>query len=179
MVCQAGVRAWYDELMSELDARLLNLARQYSQSAGAVLGDGLVSIVLFGSVARQQCKPTSDIDLVVVLREAPMSARARRAILEPVRASVQPMLDQLWREGCFTDFTEIILTTSEAEKTHRLYLEIVEDGVILHDVGGFFAGVLARLKKTLRRLGAQRKTLGNLRYWDLKPDFKPGDVVEL
>jgi len=38
---------------------------------------------------------------------------------------------------------------------------------------------MRRLRQTLERLGARRRTLGHLRYWDLKPDFKPGDVVEL
>jgi predicted nucleotidyltransferase len=165
--------------MGELDDRLLEVARQYTLSARAVLGDDLVSVILFGSVARRQCGPMSDIDLIVVLRDAPMNARARRAILEPVRAKVQPTLDELWHEGKFTDFTEIVLTTSEAEKTHSLFLEVIEDGVVLYDAGGFFAGVILRLKETLKRLGAQRKTIGHLRYWDLKPDFKPGDVVEL
>lgn len=165
--------------MSQLDNRLLDLAQRYARTAGAVLGDDLISVVLFGSVARQQCKPTSDIDLIVVLRDAPMTAGARRAVLEPVRASMDPLLEDLWREGLFTDFTEIILTASEAKKTHRLFLEVIEDGVILYDKEEFFAGVLERLKDTLRRLGAQRRTIGRLHYWDLKPDFKPGDVVEI
>ncbi|MDP2871694.1 MAG: nucleotidyltransferase domain-containing protein [Bacillota bacterium] len=165
--------------MSELNGRLLDLARRYAQSAEAVLGDQLVSVVLFGSVARQQCTPTSDIDLIVVLREAPRAAGPRRAILEPVRASLQPLLDDFWREGVFTDFTELIFAVGEARKTHRLFLEVIEDGVILYDSGGFFAGVLERLGAALRQMGAQRKTVGNLRYWDLKPDFKPGDVVEI
>ncbi len=104
---------------------------------------------------------------------------ARHSILEPVRAKVQPALDDLWREGKFTDFTEIVFTTTEAEKTHRIFLEVIEDGIVLCDAGDFFAEVLLRLKEALARLGAQRRTLGRLRYWDLKPDFKPGDVVEL
>lgn len=81
--------------------------------------------------------------------------------------------------GNFTDFTEIVLTAGEAEKTHALFLEVIEDGAILYDAGDFFAGVLLRLKEALRRLGAERKMIGHLRYWDLKPDFQPGDVVEL
>jgi len=165
--------------MGDLSDRLLEMARQYAEAARTVLGDRLVSVVLFGSVARRQCGPTSDIDLIVVLREAPLSARARRAILEPVRARLEPKLEELWREGKFTDFTEIVFTPSEAQKTHSLFLEVLEDGVILYDAGGFFAGVIRRLRDTLQRLGAQRKTIGRLRYWDLKPDFRPGDVVEL
>ena len=45
--------------------------------------------------------------------------------------------------------------------------------------GDFFTGVLARLRKRLQVLGAQRKQLGKLRYWDLKPDFEAGEVITL
>ena len=38
---------------------------------------------------------------------------------------------------------------------------------------------LARLRERLRELGAQRKQLGRIRYWDLKPDFQPGEVIWL
>lgn len=165
--------------MGPLDEVLFGLARQYARCAEALLGDELVSVVLFGSVARRQCRSTSDIDLIVILRDAPKTSRGRRAILAPVRAELDPALENLWRDGLFTDFTEVILSMDEARKTHRLFLEVIEDGVILYDRNGFFAGVLERLRGALRRMGAQRKTFGNLRYWDLKPDFKPGDVVEI
>jgi hypothetical protein len=165
--------------MGELDDSLIELAELYAKSAEAELGDSLISIVLFGSVARRQCRPTSDIDLVAVLRGVPKTAMARRAILDPVRARVQPVLENLWNRGAFADFTETVLTADEAEETHRLYLEILEDGIILYDAGGFFARVLENLRAALRRMGAQRKSIGRLRYWDLKPDFRPGDVVEI
>jgi uncharacterized protein len=165
--------------MSELNDRLFDLARRYAQTAQAVLGDDLVSVVLFGSVARGHGGAMSDIDLILVLREAPRSVGRRRALLEPVRTTLQPLLDDLWREGMFTDFTEIVFTADEASQTHRLFLEVIEDGRILYDAGGFFAGVLDCLRARLRQIGAQRKSFGKLRYWDLKPDFKPGDVVKL
>jgi hypothetical protein len=31
----------------------------------------------------------------------------------------------------------------------------------------------------LAHLGARRVWLGNAWYWDLKPDYRPGDVFEL
>ena len=55
----------------------------------------------------------------------------------------------------------------------------VEDTRILYDEGGFFAAVLDRLRARLRQLGSRRIWRGNAWYWDLKPDFKPGEVFEL
>ena len=96
-----------------------------------------------------------------------------------MRERLQVELDRLWEQGCYTDFTEVIKTETEAQKTHLLYLDMTEEAVILFDRGEFFARVLARLRERLRELGAQRKQLGRIRYWDLKPDFKPGEVIWL
>jgi hypothetical protein len=46
-------------------------------------------------------------------------------------------------------------------------------------VKGTFAGVLDRVRASLRRLGPRRIWQGKSWYRDLKPDFKPGDVIEI
>jgi hypothetical protein len=40
-------------------------------------------------------------------------------------------------------------------------------------------GILERVRSRLQQLGAQRIHRGNAWYWDLKPDFKPGEIFEL
>lgn len=117
--------------------------------------------------------------MLVVCRALPSGAFRRQEVLEPVRESVQAELDRLWEQGCYADFTAVIKTEMEAQRTHLLYLDMTEEAVILFDRGGFFAGVLARVRERLRELGARRRQLGGVRYWDLKPDFKPGEVIVL
>ena len=109
----------------------------------------------------------------------PTGAFRRQETLDPVRKRLQAELDRLWSQGIYTDFSEIIKSETEARRTHPLYLDMTEEAVILFDRGGFFAGVLERLRERLQELGAERKQLGRLRYWDLKPDFKPGEVTTL
>ena len=75
---------------ASLNARLQHLAREYVEALKETLGDRLVSVVLFGSVARSEAGPTSDIDLFVVLEEAPAGMRRRRALLEPARERLPP-----------------------------------------------------------------------------------------
>jgi len=58
-----------------LNARLQHLAREYAKALKETLGDRLVSVVLFGSGARGEAGTTSDIDLFVVLEEAPAGMR--------------------------------------------------------------------------------------------------------
>ncbi|MGC8720226.1 MAG: nucleotidyltransferase domain-containing protein [Thermodesulforhabdaceae bacterium] len=52
-------------------------------------------MALFGSVARGEAGPHSDIDLFVVLEETPRGMTRRRALLQPAREAVTPLLEQL------------------------------------------------------------------------------------
>lgn len=166
-------------MQNDLSTRLWKLAERYAQVAQEVLGENLTSVVLFGSVARGEAHERSDIDLFVVARELPKGAFRRRELLEPIRARLEPELRELWKRGIYTDFVEVIRSEEEAQRFHTLYLDMTEEAVILYDRDGFFAGILERVRRKLRELGAQRKKLGKVWYWDLKPDYKPGEVIDL
>lgn len=60
-----------------------------------------------------------------------------------------------------------------------LFLDLIEDAVILFDRDGFFAGILERFRKRLQELGARRIWKGDWWYWELKPDYKPGEIFEI
>ena len=163
----------------KLNEILMQLAREYAEKLREALGNRLVSVVLFGSVARGEAGPQSDIDLFVVLEDAPRGMTRRRALLEPVREALTPALEALWDQGIYTDFVEIIRSREEARRFHPVYLDMTQEAVLLYDKEGFMAGVLERLRRRLEALGAKRKRLGNVWYWDLKPDFRPGEVIDL
>jgi predicted nucleotidyltransferase len=163
----------------ELNKKLLTLAKEYARLAQEILGENLVSVVLFGSVARGEAHEKSDIDLFVVAERLPRGAFKRRELLEPIKAQLDPELEKLWRQGIYTDFVEIICTKEEAQRFRPFYLDMTEEAIILYDRDGFFAGILECLRKKLRELGAQRKRMGKVWYWDLKPDYKPGEVIDL
>ncbi len=50
---------------------------------------------------------------------------------------------------------------------------------MLYDSGGFFQQQLKNLQVKLARLGARRIDINGTWYWDLKPDYRWGDVIEL
>lgn len=162
-----------------LNAILSELARKYARFAEEILGENLVSVALFGSVARGEAKETSDIDLLVVCHELPQGMFKRRALLEPVRERLQEDLEALWQQGIYADFTELVYTTEEAKRFHWVYLEMLEDAVLLFDRGDFLRKIFDNLRMRLQQLGARRRQLGKIRYFDLKPDLKPGEVFEL
>lgn len=73
----------------------------------------------------------------------------------------------------------VLKTPAEAARIRPLYLDMVEDAVILYDRNGFFGNILGDLRESLTRLGSCRRKRGVVRYWELKPDYKPGEVFTL
>lgn len=152
---------------AKLNADLTDLAKRYAAEARERLGDQIVSIALYGSVARGEAGPASDIDLLVIFQNATPGMLSRRRLLDPVRESLTPDLERLWREGIYIDFVEVIRTRSEAEKFHPLYLDMSQEAVLLYDRDGFLEKVLAEVGEELERRGAERKFMGNFWFWDL------------
>jgi predicted nucleotidyltransferase len=139
----------------------------------------LVSVALFGSVARGTANAQSDIDLFVVVRDLPPGAFRRREVVEPVREALLPDLEELWHAGIYADLTEVLRTPQEAGYFHFLYLDMTDEGLLLYDQDGFLADRLARVRDRLDELGATWRRIGEVTYWDLKPDFVPGEVITL
>ena len=139
------------------------------------LGDRLVSIVLFGSVARGTAHRSSDIDLLVVADGFPISLSQRRRGLQVEWTRVQR------ERGLANVEWSLVTKTPEEARVHSpLYLDIVEDGIVLIDRAGFFQVVLDVMRARMQALGSRRIFLADGSwYWDLRPDFQFGDVVEI
>ena len=140
------------------------------------LGPRLVSVVLFGSVARGQAGPHSDIDLLIVADGFPWSLAARRRPLLEAWTAVRAASSGLPA----VEWNLVTKTPEEAQHHSPLYLDMVEDGILLVDRDGFFGAVLEAMRARMRVLGSRRVFLDDGSwYWDLKPDFRFGEVVEL
>ncbi len=155
------------------------LADRYADLLKSTLRDRLVSVVLFGSVARGDASTTSDIDLLIVANDLPAGQFARKRLLVEADATFEADLEAAAGKGIDTRLARIVRTPREAARIIPLYLDLTEDAVLLYDRDGFFAGVLDRVRTSLRRLGSRRVRQGTTWSWDLKPDFKPGDTFEI
>jgi len=167
-------------MVVEAPARVLRqLAERYAELLVSTLKDRLVSVVLFGSVARGDPSPSSDIDLLIVATDLPVGQFARKRLLGPADKGFEADIEKTRAQRINTRLSRIVRTPNEAARPVPLYLDLTEEGVLLYDRDGFFAGVLDGVRTSLRRLGAKRIRKGEGWYWDLKPDFKPGDMIEI
>jgi len=160
------------ERFKELQDKLLAEVKSF-------YGDRLVSFVVFGSVARETYRFDSDIDLLIIAEDLPKGRMKRVAQFLTVEDRIETFLESLRKEGMNTYISPVFKTPEEAEMGSPLFLDMVEDASILFDKNGFFSKVLERLRNRLKELGAKRVWKGNAWYWVLKPDYKPGEVIEL
>ena len=165
-------RAFYEHLLE----RFLALLQGH-------FGDRLISLVLYGSVARGEAGEESDLDLLLILDR--VSANYHRR-LDEVRV-VQARLEQ---EGVYEAvskargsapyFSYLILSKEEADENRYIYLDMVEDAKLLFDRADFFAKRLKAVRNRLMELGSLRVQVEDgTWYWDLKPDLKAGESFVL
>jgi predicted nucleotidyltransferase len=142
-----------------------------------VYGERLISLAVFGSVGRETARPDSDVDLLLIADPLPTGRMRRIEEFEEVERRVRDLLGA--EATGVPPLSPVFKTPEEADHGSPLFLDMTEDARLLVDRGGFFAATLERLRQRLAQLGARRIWLGNAWYWDLKPDYRPGEVFEL
>lgn len=142
-------------------------------------GSRLRSVAVFGSVGRGTMRGDSDIDLLLLAEPLPNGRIPRIDEFAPVEAAVAPVIGRARDAGIDTRVSAIIRTPAEARAGSPLMFDMTEDARILYDPDVVLGTALDDLKARLNRLGARRIHMGGWWYWDLKPDFKPGEVFDI
>lgn len=170
--------------MSSASAAVLTPEHDFVRNVLAALdrvyGTGLVSVAVFGSVGRRRARPDSDLDLLVVVEDLPRGHRARLATFDPVEREIADDVRALEATGIRTELSPILRRPEDLQTASPLMLDLTEDAVILADRGGVLQSALDDLRTRLRRLGSRRVWTGATAwYWDLKPDYKRGEIFEV
>ena len=142
-------------------------------------GSRLVALAVFGSVGRGTARPTSDIDLLLVIDPLPDGRMARVREFEAVERTLAAPVQAARLRGVATEVSPVFKTPQEIAAGSPLLLDMIDDARVLHDKDGFLAQALGTLRARLSVLGALRIWRGNAWYWDLKPDYRPGEVFDL
>jgi predicted nucleotidyltransferase len=146
-------------------------------------GDFVLSIIAYGSCVRGDYKATSDIDLLIIVKDDQFSSYSERI------SAFSRIHGEIWKSSGYKDaikkdmphnIMEIVYTESEFRSHPPLLLDITEDGIILYDKDDLARKELALMKKKMRRLGSRRVWLDRKRwYWILKPDIKMGEIIKI
>lgn len=128
------------------------------------LGDTLISIVLFGSRARQDAKESSDYDLFIVAEDLPVKPFQRVLFIR------DPLKGQFEEKLCI-----IAKTPEEVLGTFPpLFLDIGLDGIILFDKNDFFKNLQKKIIDIIQQAGLQRKRINGEFFWEWQTPPKHG-----
>lgn len=161
--------------MREVAARHREILEMLREEIAAGYGQDLVSLAVFGSVARGTSTPESDIDLLIVARGLPRGRmeRARAfAALEEGMLARHPELSA-------ATLSPVFKTPEELALGSPLLWDMIDDVIVLVDRGTVLRDSLERVRRRLRELGAHKVMRGDAWYWVLKGDYTPGEIFEL
>jgi len=140
--------------------------------------DKLVSVVLYGSVARGNNRKDSDIDLLLVIKDLPKTITERVILFDKVERKLDDDIMRLMDEGYYVTFSPVLKTPEEAVRFSPIYIDMTEDAIILYDRDGFFRKVLEKTEKRLKELGFERVWLSEKSWYWRKRDYKLGEVID-
>ncbi|MGH7452766.1 MAG: nucleotidyltransferase domain-containing protein [bacterium] len=158
-----------------------NLVDDFVRRCRQNFGSHLKAAALYGSVARGSAQSTSDIDLILVFDTLPKDRGKRIDMIFPIvqQAEASPAAETLRAGGFYPAISPFLYTVEEIERTQPILLDITEDGIVLFD-SGVLERKLHKLRERLKELGAKRVVHADgSMYWDLKPDWQPGEEIEL
>ncbi len=63
------------------------------------LSDKLVSVIVYGSVARGSARRDSDVDILIIAESLPEGRMKRQQLFIEVEDALEPIIDELWKGG--------------------------------------------------------------------------------
>ena len=146
-----------------------------------VFKDNIVSAILYGSVAKGKARKDSDIDVCLIFKSLPNSRHKRTLLIFPLMKAIREKksYERLYSEGYLAEISPVLYTVKEIQDTKPIFLDMVEDGIILLD-DGTLQEKIEKIKKRLKELGSRKVILEDgSYYWILKPGLKLGEEIAI
>ena len=138
----------------------------------------ILSFALFGSVARGEARTDSDIDLLIVHK--PIDFDPYERLREALHSKIcNEEYQKLVNDGLTPEPYPIFMTEIDLYERPLILLDIQDHGIVVYDTGTLKRR-FESLRKRLIELGSKKVIMDDGKwYWVLKPDWKPGEVIEL
>ncbi len=152
----------------------IEIAYEYFKILKKKLKNELITFAVYGSVAREEAKRKSDIDVFIIVEKEKESYYEQ---ILPLIEAEKELKDKI-KKDFFISF--VVLSKNEAKNNRWLYLDMIEDSILIYDKKDFFKKILEKLRRKLKKMGARRVRINKQKwYWELKPDLKPGEIFKI
>ncbi|MDD2676046.1 MAG: nucleotidyltransferase domain-containing protein [Methylacidiphilaceae bacterium] len=143
-----------------------------------IYGEGLLALLLFGSVARGNARFDSDLDLLVIAERLPPRRRERfNAFSGRAVAPLEQAREALFSRGYPAEISWIFRTPEELREGAPFFLDLPEEAVILCERGRFASEFLRRIRRMREREGARRIRLAGEECWDFRGPGGKGSLA--
>jgi len=139
----------------------------------------LRSFAVYGSVARGSAKAHSDIDFIVISDDFKGSIASRLDEFIEIDYKVKDEIRWLIKNGIYVSLSIYPMRSDEAKRLSLIFLDLLDEAKIIYD-DGILMKLFNELRAKLSILNAKKVMLGDGSwYWDLKPDYKSYEVIQL
>lgn len=141
--------------------------------------DNLLSVTLYGSVARGSARPESDIDLLILYRKGEIDVD-NVYVNSALQSDESQEYQRLYNKGIYGEISPLFLTLAEIRNNPLILLDMMEEGIILFEQDKCFTDLLEKMRIETKKLGSRRVNLPDGSwYWELKPSWRPGELIEV
>jgi hypothetical protein len=120
------------------------------------------------------------LDILIISDDFKGTLASRIDKLITIEEKVFDEIERLKRDGIYTSLSFLPLRKEEVTRFPLILLDLTEEGIIIYDEEFFLEKILVKLKAKLIELNARRIFIDeDTWYWDLKPDYKFGEIISI
>ncbi|MCG2727230.1 MAG: hypothetical protein L6244_01080, partial [Candidatus Methanoperedenaceae archaeon] len=121
-----------------------------------------------------------DIDIILIVDNLFYTEAMNRFLLVERKLKESSEFISIKKSGYSPEVKPILFSKEEASESRYIFLDIVNDGIILYDKNDFFKKRLEKLRNKLNELDSRRIFLNDGSwYWILAPNLRFGESFEI